>query len=114
MATTPLQPIVSGVDLTTDFEDVYTVPLGKDSVGIDAVVFNNYTDTTQSFTVRLVQIGTSTSLNEIITDKEVRPFRNDLASAMIGQALTAGGKIQVKASATSSINVNITATITES
>lgn len=111
MATTPLTPIVFGGDLTTVFQDLYTVPSGKKGIGIDAVVFNNYSDSSQTFTVRLVQTGTGTVLNEIITDENIRKKGRDLAPAMIGQALVTGGIIQARASANGSINVTITATV---
>jgi hypothetical protein len=66
MATTPLQPIVFNRGLTTAWVDLYTVPVGKKGAGIDAVVLNNYTGTSQSFSIRLVQAGTANDLNEII------------------------------------------------
>ena len=111
MATTPLQPIVFNRGLTTAWVDLYTVPVGKKGAGIDAVVLNNYTGTSQSFSIRLVQAGTANDLNEIISEVNVRAKSNNLAPAMIGQALVTGGIIQAKASADSSININITATI---
>lgn len=111
MATTPLQPIVSGVSLTTDFQDIYIVPSSLDGAGIDSAVFNNYSASSVDYTVRLIQSGASSELNEIITSKDIRAFKNDLAPAMIGQALVIGGIIQAKASANNSINVNITATL---
>lgn len=114
MATSPLQPIVFNKSLSTAFQDIYIVPTGKAGIGIDAVVFNNYSATTQNFTVRLVQAGSSTELNEIITEKNIRSKANDLAPAMIGQALVSGGIIQAKASANDSVNVNITATVIDS
>jgi hypothetical protein len=114
MATTPLQPIVFNKGLTTDWVNIYIVPTDKKGIGIDAVVFNNYTDTKQTFSVRLIQAGTPNDLNEIISFKNVRANGNDLAPAMIGQALVTGGIIQAKASASDSINVNITATIIDS
>ena len=111
MATTPLQPIVSGVSLTTAFQNLYIVPTGKAGIGIDAAVFNNYSASTANYTIRLIQSGASSELNEIITEKNIRSLSNDLAPAMIGQALVTGGIIQAKASANNSVNVNITATI---
>jgi len=114
MATTPLTPIVYGKGLTTAWVDIYTVPAGKGGVGIDAVVLNNYTATKQSFSIRLVQAGAATELNEIITDVTIRSFDNNLAQAIIGQALVTGGKIQAKASANDSINIQITATVIDS
>lgn len=111
MATTPLQPIVFGGNLTTSFKNIYTVPTNQDGIGIDAAVFNNYSTSTASYTVRLIQAGASTELNEIITEKGIRAKANDLAPAMIGQALVKGGIIQAKASVDNAINVNITATL---
>ncbi len=111
MATTPLQPIVFGGNLTTAFQNIYTVPSSLDGVGIDSAVFNNYSLSTETYTLRLIQTGSSTELNEIITNKDIRAGRNDLAPAMIGQALVKGGIIQAKASANNAINVNITATL---
>jgi hypothetical protein len=90
------------------------VPLNKKGIGIDAVVFNNYTGNSQTFTVRLIQAGASTELNEVITEENIRKKGRDLAPAMIGQALVTGGIIQAKASADDSINVNITATVIDS
>lgn len=114
MATTPLKPVVFAGDLTTAFQDLYTVPAGKAGIGIDAAVFNNYSISTANYTVRLIQAGVSGVLNEIITEKSIRAKSNDLAPAMIGQALVTGGIIQAKASANGAINVNITATIIDS
>lgn len=111
MATTPLQPIVFNRGLTTSWTDLYTVPSGKKGIGIDAVVLNNYTTLSQSYSIRLIQNGTPNNLNEIITEVNIRAKDNNLAPAMIGQALVTGGIIQAKASLTDSININITATI---
>ena len=113
MATTPLQPIVLGVGLTTSFTDLYEVPAGKAGIGIDAAVFNNYSETTATYTVRLIQTGVSGVLNEVITEKNIRAKANDLAPAMIGQSLITGGIIQAKASVEGAISVNITATIVD-
>jgi len=113
MATTPLTPIVSAFDLTTVFQDLFTVKENQKGIGIDAVVFNNYSANSQTFTVRLIESGTSTVLNEIITEVPIRKKGNNLAPAMIGQALSTGGIIQAKASANNSINVNITATVVD-
>lgn len=111
MATTPLQPIVFNRGLTTDWVTLYTVPTGKKGIGIDAVVLNNYTIVSQNFSIRLIQNGTPNDLNEIISEVNVRSKANNLAPAMIGQALVTGGIIQAKASANNAININITATI---
>ena len=114
MATTPLTPIVFGGNLTTAWQNIYTVPTDKDGIGIDAAVFNNYSTSTATYSIRLVQAGSATNLNEVITEKNVRAKANDLAPAIIGQALVTGGIIQAKASANDSINANITATVVSS
>ena len=114
MATTPLTPIVFNKGLTTDWTQLYEVPTGKKGVGIDAVVLNNYTTTSQTYSVRLIQAGIPGDLNEIITEVNIRAKNNNLAPAMIGQALVTGGIIQAKASANNSVNINITATIIDS
>ena len=111
MATTPLTPITSAFNLTTDWQTLYTVTGNIKRIGIDAAVFNNYSTNKIEFSVRLVQSGTATDLNEIITDKNIRAGGNDLSPAMIGQSVILGGKIQAKVSANGAVNVNITATI---
>jgi len=110
MPTTPLVSAVTQGDLTTTFQTIYTVPSGLLRVGLDAITFNNYSDSSASFSVRIVQSGTATDLNEIITDKSLRSGSNDLAPAMIGQALNTGGIVQVKASANDAINMTMTIT----
>ena len=110
MASNPLIPVVSGFDLTTDFQDVYTVPSDKLRVGIDAATFNNYSSVNITITVRLVQLGDGDVFDEIITNEVIRAEKNFLAPAMIGQALISGGKIQIKVSANSSVNAQITVT----
>ena len=114
MATSPLQPIVFNQGLTTAWTTLYTVPADKSGIGIDAVVLNNYTTTSRNFSIRLIQNGTPNDLNEVISEVNVRAKSNNLAPAMIGQALVTGGIIQAKASANDSININITATIIDS
>ena len=114
MATTPLTPIVFNRGLTTAWTTIYTVPEDKKGIGIDAVVINNYTATSQTYSIRIVQNGSPTDLNEIITDENVRAESNSLAPAMIGQGLITGGIIQAQASALDSLNINITATVVDS
>ena len=114
MATSPLQPIVKAFDVTTVYQDAFEVPSDKLGIGIDAVVFNNYSASNVTYSVRLVQSGIATVLNEIITDDPIRAKGNSLAPAMIGQALIKGGIIQVKASANSSVSLDVTATIIDS
>ncbi len=112
MATTPLTPIVSAFDLTVNWQDLFEVPTNVINLGIDAAVFNNYSAGSTEFSVRLVQSGTATNLNEIITNEPIRAGGNDLAPSMIGQALVSGGVIQAKANANNSVSVvNITATL---
>lgn len=110
MATTPLVPIVSAYNLSTAWQDIYTVPTATERVGIDAVVFNNYSISKVEISVRIIQAGASTDLNEIITNKTIRAESNDLAPSLIGQSLVSGGIIQAKCNTNSAVNVNITAT----
>jgi len=114
MATSPLTPIVSAFDLTTSYQQVYLVPSDKLGAGIDAVIFNNYSTGNIQFSVRIIQSGASGILNEIITDKNIRAEGNDLAPAMIGQALQTGGSIEVKASSNNAVSLSITGTIVDS
>jgi len=114
MATTPLQPIVFNRGLTTDWIDIYTVPSSKLGIGIDSVVLNNYSGLSQAYSIRLIQNGTPGDLNLVIKEENIRAGDNNLAPAIIGQALVTGGIIQAKASLADSININITATIIDS
>lgn len=93
MATKPLTPIVFGGDLTTVWQTLYMVPVNNAGVGIDAAVFNNYSSSTANYSIRLVQAGAATDLNEVITEKSVRAKSNDLAPAIIGQALITGAPV---------------------
>lgn len=112
MASTPLIPLVSGFDLTTAFKTLFEVSAGVDFTGIDSVVFNNYSMSNVNVSVRLVQSGTGTVLNEVITEKLIRSKESFLAPSLIGQSIQSGGKMEAKASVNSSINVNITGTNT--
>ena len=110
MAINPLTPAITQGNLTTAYQVVYTVPTGVDRAGIDAVVFNNYSVNTATFSVRIIQSGAGTVLNEVITNKAIRAGFNDLAPAMIGQALNPGAKVQVKADQNDAISMTMTVT----
>ena len=110
MATNPLIAAVTRGNLTTAYQTVYTVPSSVDRAGIDAVVFNNYSTVTASFSVRLVQSGVGDDLNEIVTIKAIRAGFNDLAPSMIGQSLIPGAQVQVKADINDAINMTMTIT----
>jgi hypothetical protein len=112
MASRPLTSAFSAFNLTTAWQTIY-VATESDVLrtGIDAAVFNNYTASNASFSVRIVQSGTATVLNELITDKDIRANSNDLASAIIGQTILVGGTMQAKASANDAISA--TGTVTE-
>ena len=112
MASTPLLPLVNAFDLTTAFQTLFIVGSGVNFTGIDAVVFNNYSAANVEISVRIVQSGTSTVLNEVITGRVIRSKESFLAPSLIGQSIQTGGKIEAKASVNSSINVNITGTNT--
>lgn len=111
MASRPLTSAFSAFNLTTAWQTLYTAEGDVLRAGIDAVVFNNYTSNNVMFSVRIVQSGVAGILNELITDKEIRAFSNDLAPSIIGQALIKGGTLQAKASANSTISA--TGTVTE-
>ncbi len=108
---TPLTPAVYGMGLTTTLSTIYTVPTGNTAAGIDAACFNNYSSSNVDITVRLVQVGTSSELDELITTKTIRAGENYLAPSLIGQSLVEGGTIEASASANSSVSVNITVTL---
>ena len=110
MASNPLINAVSGFNLMTSFQDLYTVPSGKSRAGIDAATFNNYSAANVTITIRLIQSGSGDILDELVTTETIRAGKNYLAPSIIGQALEAGGKIQAKVSANSSVNANITVT----
>jgi hypothetical protein len=114
MASSPLTPIVSGFDLTTDWQVLYQVPAKALRAGVDAAVFNNYSASTVEYSVRLSQDASGGQLDEIISNSQIRAGQNNLAPAMIGQAVLTGGTIEAKASANSSVSVTITATIVDS
>lgn len=114
MASSPLTPITSGFSLTTDWQVLYQVPTTALRAGIDAAVFNNYSGATADYSVRLTQDASGGQLDEIISNTQVRAGQNNLAPAMIGQAVLSGGTIEAKASANSSVSVTITATIVDS
>lgn len=111
MASRPLTSAFSAFNLTTAWQTLYTSQGDVLRAGIDAVVFNNYTSSNATFSVRIVQSGTATALNELITDKDIRAESNDLAPAIIGQTIVKGGVLEAKAS--SSNSVSATGTVTE-
>ena len=111
MSSSPLTPIVKAFDLTTAYQVLFQAPTTSLRVAFDAAVFNNYTGTNVTYSVRITQEGVSTVLNEVITDKTVRAMSSDLAPAIIGQAILTGGTIEAKASVNSSVSASITATI---
>jgi hypothetical protein len=110
MASTPLTPIGTGFDLTTVFQTIYTVPADKSRAGIDAIVFNNYSSTNRTITIRLIQDGSGDVFDEVVTDRTIRAKDNFLSPGLIGQALLTGGIIQVKVSANNAINGKLTVT----
>ena len=110
MASIPLIPSPGVKDLTTDFQSVYTVPNNRLRAGIDAVVFNNYTEDNVTITIRVYQSGLGTIFNEIVTNEIIRAGKNYLAPSLVGQALFTGGSVQAKVSVIESVNSNITVT----
>lgn len=116
MASRPLTVGVNAFDLTTAFQELFKVESPAIRGGIDAAVFNNYANTPDiTYTVRLIQPGDAPGvLNEVITEKTIRANANDLAAAMIGQALDLGGTIEAKASANNAVSATITVTLIDS
>lgn len=111
MASTPLQPVVQGVVLTTSFVPLYTVEDGVDNFGIDAAAFDNVTLDTVIVSLRIVKVDTTATLaDEIITDRKIRKKDTFLAPAIIGQSLNTGDTIEGKADTAIAINVFITGT----
>ena len=114
MASSPLTPIVSGFDLTTDWQVLYQVPSDALRAGIDAAVFNNYSASNVDYSVRLTQDASGGQLDEIISNSPIRAGQNNLAPAMIGQAVLSGGTVEAKANVNNSVSVTLTATIVNS
>ncbi len=111
MASRPLTSAFSAFDLTTEWQTLYAAEDDVLRAGIDAVVFNNYTSSNRKFSVRIVQSGIATTLNELVTDKDIRAGANDLSPSIIGQTIIAGGVLQAKADDNSSVSA--TGTVTE-
>lgn len=110
MASNPLTPVGAGFDLTTVFKTIYTVPADKLRGGIDAIVFNNYSSTNKTISIRLIQSGTGDIFDEVVTDRTIRGKDNFLAPGLIGQALLSGGILQAKVSVNNSVNGKLTVT----
>jgi len=110
MASNPLIPVGNGFDLTTSFQNIYTVPLDKSRAGIDSAVFNNYSSTNATITIRIVQIGDGDLFDEVVTDRTIRAKESFLAPDIIGQSILAGGKLQVKVSINNAISGKLTVT----
>lgn len=110
MASNPLTPIGGGFDLTTAFQDIYIVPTNKLRAGIDAIVFNNYSLSNVTITIRIVQSGSGDVFDEVVTERIIRSKDNFLAPGLIGQSILTGGTIQVKVGANNSVNGKLTVT----
>ena len=110
MASNPLTPIGEGFDLTTSYQAIYTVSAGVARAGIDAIVFNNYSSSNVTISVRVSQSATHDVFDEIVTDRIIRANDNFLAPGLIGQALLTGGTIQALVSANSSVSGKLTVT----
>lgn len=114
MASLPLTPITSGFNLTTDWQVLYQIPSDVLRAGIDAAVFNNYSTSNVNYSVRITQDGSGSQLDEVISNAQIRAGQNNLAPAIIGQAILSGGTIEAKASINNSVSVALTATVVES
>ena len=113
MATSPSILMTSSFDLTTDFLEMYETASNQSRTIIDAVNFNNYSSANVTISIRIIQSGLLSAgdvLDELTTDAEIRAGESYLAPEVIGQAIQRGGIIAAKASANSSVNVNMTGT----
>lgn len=110
MASNPLTPIGTGFDLTTVFQEIFTPDDGVARAGIDAIVFNNYSTSKVTITIRLSQSSTPDIFDEVITEKPIRKKDNFLAPGLIGQAILFGGSLQAKVSANDAVNGKLTVT----
>jgi len=110
MASTPLIPVGNGFDLTTSFQTIYTVPGDKSRAGIDAIVFNNYSSSNTTITIRIVQSGSGDLFDEVVTERTIRAKDSFLAPGIIGQSILSGGTIQVKVGDDDRVNGKLTVT----
>lgn len=110
MASTPLIPVGTGFDLTTVFQTIYTVPSDKSRAGIDAIVFNNYSDFKTTITIRISQSGSGDLFDEVVTDRPIRAKDSFLAPGIIGQSILKDGTIQVKVGDDDRVNGKLTVT----
>lgn len=110
MASNPLTPVGQGFDLTTSYQTIYTPNSGALRGGIDAIVFNNYSSSNTTISIRLSQTSTTNIFDEVVTDRVIRAKDNFLAPGLIGQALIFGGVLQAKVAANSSVNGKLTVT----
>jgi hypothetical protein len=110
MASNPLTPIGTGFDLTTSYTTIYTPNSGVNRGGIDAIVFNNYSGSNVTISIRLSQTDTTDLFDEVTTEKTIRSKDNFLAPGLIGQAIIFGGVLQAKVSANDSVNGKLTVT----
>jgi len=113
MASNPLIPISdegNGFNLTTSFQTIYTVPGDILRAGIDAIVFNNYSSSNTTITIRLSQTGSTDLFDEVVTERVIRKKDSFLAPGIIGQAILSGGTIQVKVGNDDRVNGKLTVT----
>jgi len=111
MASTPLQPVVQGVVLTTGFVELYEVESDIANFGIDAAAFNNVLTGTVLVSIRIIKSGeTAVTADEIVTNRSIRKQDTFLAPSIIGQSLNTGDTIEAKADTANAINVFITGT----
>ena len=110
MAISPSKPLVTAFRLTTAWQDVYEVGTSFSRVLLDKITVSNYSGANATYSVRIVETEPSTIEDEIITDKKVRSKRADLAPELTVHALASGTKLQVKASANDTFNLNVTGT----
>ena len=110
MASNPLIPVGNGFNLTTSFQNIYTVPGDKSRAGIDAIVFNNYSTVNVTITIRIVQSGSGDLFDEVVTERIIRAKDSFLAPGIIGQSILSGGTLQALVSVNNSVNGKLTVT----
>ena len=106
MATRTPVVVLSNLQLSTSLADTsYTVPANS-TLTISAATLNNTTGTGRTVVINMIpSAGSATASNEIATNLSV-PLSGStptVVTALIGQHLGAGGKLQMKADAATAV-----------
>lgn len=106
----PSIPVVQSFTLTTDFQEIYQVEPSILRFSIDAIVVNNYSDSSASVWIRITTPGGGADADEIVTERAIRAKENFLAPGAIGQGVLTGSVIEAKASVNDALSIRITGT----